>query len=160
MIIKRLHFYILSIIGITLLALGTAQPAHAVSAGDWNPGNIINDSLFYDNSSMSVEAIQGFLNSRVSNCDTNGSQSAADLGYPNMTHAQYAAMRGWAGPPYVCLKDYMQVPDSSQVISNFQGSTPPGAISAAQIIKNAADTYHISPKALIVTQQKESRNHI
>ena len=155
---KYIRLYLIALSGIIYLTFGSAQPTHAASAADWRAGNIINDSLFYDNSSMSVEAIQGFLNSRIGACDTNGTQSAADLGYPNMTHAQYAAMRGWPGPPYVCLKDYMQVPVSNQVITNFQGSTPPGAISAAQIIKNAADTYHISPKVLIVTLQKESLN--
>ncbi len=140
--------------------IATPTSVAAVSASDWKAGYIIDDSLFYDNSSMSVDAIQGFLNSRVVSCDINGTQSAADLGYPNMTHAQYAATQGWPGPPYVCLKDYYQVPDSTQVVSNFQGSIPTGALSAAQIIKNAADTYHVSPKAILATLQKESLNLI
>jgi len=144
----------------SLIPIYAPQSTHAVAASDWKAGNIIDDSLFYDNSSMTVDQIQAFLNSRVTVCDTNGSQSAADLGYPNMTHAQYAAMQGWAGPPYICLRDYYQVPDSTRIISNFQGSTPSGAISAAQIIKRAADTYNISPKALLATLQKESLNLI
>lgn len=138
-----------------LIATGT--PTNAVSGSDWQAGNIISDSLFYNSSSMSEQDIQNFLNSKVSNCDTQGTQSAADVGYPGLTHAQYATqIKHWAGPPYVCLKDYYQVPDSSQIISNFQGSTPLGAISAAAIIKNAANSYNISPKALLVTLQKES----
>lgn len=136
------------------------QKIQAVSGSDWSAGNIVNDSLFYNSSAMSVEDVQYFLNSKIGNCDTQGTQPASDLGYPGLTHAQYAAMQGWAGPPYICLKDYYQVPDSSQIISNYQGSIPSGAISAAAIIKNAADNYGISPKVLLVTLQKESLNLI
>lgn len=138
-----------------------SRDSSAVTGSDWKSGGIISDSQFYNSDSMSVNDIQNFLNSRVSNCDTNGTQSAADVGYPRLTHAQYATqIKGWSGPPYVCLKDYMQVPNSSQIISNFQGSTPAGALSAAQIIKNAADTHSISPKVLLVTLHKESLNLI
>lgn len=155
--------FITGIIFVAILAVSTvahSTPAHAVTSADWNASNIIDDGVFYDNSSMSVADIQNFLNSKVSSCDTNGTQSAADDGYPNMTHAQYAALQGWPGPPYVCLKDYMQVPQSSSIVDNYSGSTPAGAISAAQIIKNAADTYGVNPKVIIVTLQKESLNLI
>ena len=145
--------------GVMFIGLSHMRAA-AFTGADWNPGQIIEDTYFYNNNSMSVADIQNFLNSKVPTCDTQGTQSAADLGYPNMTHAQYAAMMGWPGPPYVCLKDYMQVPQSSSIVDNFSGSTPSGAISAAQIIKNAADTYNISPKAILVTLQKESINLI
>jgi hypothetical protein len=143
-----------------LAILTQSAPAMAVSASDWRAGNIVDDGIFYDNASMSESEIQAFLNSKVTSCDTQGTQSAADIGYPNMTHAQYAAMVGWPSPPYVCIKDYYQVPDSSRVITNFSGSIPSGAISAARIIKIAADTYGISPKVLITTLHKESLNLI
>jgi len=130
--------------------------ANAVTGADWRAGRIIDDGLFYDNASMSLADIQNFLNARVPTCDTQGTQSAADMGAPGMTHAQYAASRGWPGPPYICLKDYYQVPRSDAVVNNYSGSIPAGSWSAAQIIKNAADTYGISPKTLLVTLQKES----
>ncbi len=149
------------VVAISLFCLLVPVPESlAVTASDWRPGQIIDDGIFYNNASMSEAEIQSFLNSKVSTCDTMGTQSAADVGYPNMTHAQYAAMVGWPGPPYICLKDYHQVPNSSSVISNFSGSIPNGAISAARIIKIASDTYNISPKVILTTLQKESINLI
>lgn len=130
--------------------------ASAITGADWRAGNIVSDSAFYDSSSMSVEEIQAFLNSKVSSCDTNGTLPATEYGRRDLTHAQYAASQGWPGPPYVCLRDYQQVPRSDAIIDNFSGSIPAGAISAAQIIKNAADSYGISPKSLIVLLHKES----
>lgn len=129
-----------------------------VSGSSWQAGRIIDDALFYDNNSMTVAEIQGFLNQRVSTCDTQGTARAVEQGAPNMTRAQYAASKGWAGPPYVCIKDYYQVPRSDQNINNFSGVIPSGAISAAEIIKRSADTHGVSPKALLVTIEKESLN--
>ena len=143
---------------LTLVPLLIKSPASAVSGSDWDAGMIIDDSIFYDNNSMSVNDIQTFLNKRVQTCDTYGTQKNETN--PTMTNAQYAANQGFAGPPYICLKDYMQVPRSDTIISNFQGSTPAGSISAAQIIKNAANLYNISPKAILVIIQKESLNLI
>lgn len=151
--------YTVAIFAALAIFFGTPHTL-ALTGSDWKAGEIIDDPLFYDNQSMSVQDIQNFLNSKVPNCDTQGTQSASDLGYPNMTHAQYAAMKGWPGPPYICLKDYMQVPQSNSVVDNYSGSTPQGAISAAQIIKNAADQYNISPRAILVTLHKESLNLI
>jgi len=45
----------------------------AVRATDFNPGRIIDDSVFYDKDSMNVQQIQAFLNSQVGQCDTWGS---------------------------------------------------------------------------------------
>lgn len=143
-----------ALIGVTLYP---AQ-ASAVISSDWSAGQIIDDSVFYDNTSMSVADIQNFLNSKVPSCDTNGTQKNSVN--PGMTNAQYAASQGWPGPPYVCLKDYMQVPRSDTIIDNFSGSVPNGSLSAAQIIKNAADDWGISPKAILVTLHKESLNII
>jgi hypothetical protein len=154
---KSLVFALFLLLGaVSSATLFGTNAAHAVSGSDWSAGRIIDDGIFYDNQSMSLGDIQNFLNSKVPTCDTQGTQSAADLGYPNITHAQYAANHGWPGPPYVCLKDYYQVPRSDAVVNNFSGSIPSGSWSAAQIIKNAADTYGVSPKALLVTLQKES----
>lgn len=155
----RFTFFVLffaSILSALSLTAVNSSQARALTGADWNAGNIIADSVFYDNTSMSVGDIQSYLNNKVPTCDTNGTQSAADLKYPNMNHAQYAAMMGWPGPPYICLKDYYQVPRSDTIINNFSGSIPAGAISAAQIIKNAADSYGVSPKTLIVLLTKES----
>lgn len=112
------------------------QPAHAAT---FDPGRIIDDSVMTNSSSMSVQQIQAFLNSKVPNCDTNGTQPASDFGRPDLTHAQYAASRGWAPPPYPCLKDYNE-----------------GGRSAAQIIYDVSQQFKINPQTFIVLLQKES----
>ena len=103
----------------------------------WNAGSIIDDVIFTKNT-MSVTQIQTFLNSKVSNCDTNGILPASEFGRPDLTHAQYAALKGWSPPPYTCLKDYTE-----------------NNIKSAQIIFNASQQYNINPQVLIVLLQKE-----
>lgn len=119
-------------------ALFGSEQIHALSISDWNAGRIIDDAVFTDNTTMSVDQIQQFLNSKVTNCDTNGTQPAADFGRPDITHAQYAASRGWSAPPYICLKDYTE-----------------NGISSAQIIYNISQKYQINPQVFIVLLQKE-----
>ncbi len=133
--------------------------AHAVTASDWQAGRIIDDGIFTADD-MSVTDIQNFLNSKVPFCDTNGTSPATEFGRSDLTHAQYAAIKGWAAPPYICLRNYYEVPKTAPgtaiPANNYSGSIPVGAISAAQIIYNAAHQYNISPKVLLVTIQKES----
>lgn len=140
------------------LTLKNNTEVDAASAADWKAGNIISDTVFYNNSSMSTSEIQNFLNQRNPSCDTWGTRPASEYGRSDLTHAQYAQTVGWDGPPYICLKDYYQVPRSDTVINNYNqtASAPSGSISAAQIIKNASDTYGVNPKVLLVLLQKES----
>ncbi len=147
-----LFFLVLSPI---IVELTSVSRAHAVSASEWQAGNITDDGVFYNNSDLpTVQDVQNILNAKVPTCDTGGTQPYGNTG---LTDAQYAATQGWPGPPYVCLKDYYQVPRSDQDINNLGTNIiPTGAISAAQIIKTAADTYGISPRALITIIQKES----
>ncbi len=139
-----------------LYSLNNSKQADAlVSGANWQAGRIIDDDIFYNGDAMTVQEIQIFLNEKVPNCDTNGTQ----MYNASITNAQYAASRGWPGPAYVCLKDYYQVPRSDQNINNLTTNViPSGAISAAQIIKNAAVAYNINPKVLLVTLEKESLN--
>lgn len=126
---------------VVLTSLGflvlTNKNANAAVVG-WNAGNIMSDAVFTNKSSMSASQIQDFLNSKVPICDTSGLLRATEYGRPDLTHAQYAAMRGWPGPPYPCLRDYVQ-----------NGQT------AAQIIYNVSQQYQINPQVLIVLMQKE-----
>ena len=119
-----------------LIALFMGSSAYA---SPFNAGKIIDDVIFTNNSSMSVDQIQGFLNSKVSTCDTNGTMPASDFGRSDLTHAQYAALRGWSSPPYTCLKDYNE-----------------NGVSAAQLIYNLSQQYKINPQVFLVTLQKES----
>ncbi len=163
----ELSKYKLFIIGITtaLTIIGanffvSPNKTVAISGSDWLAGNIIADTLFYNGSSMTTAQVQAFLMTKVSNCDTNGTQPAAEYGRSDITHAQYAALNGWSAPPYYCLTTYRQVPRADTVINSYNASSvsldSQGALTAAQIIQKAASTYGISSEALIATLQKES----
>ena len=127
---------IFALILIGAAALFSPSVTHAVG---FRPGNIIDNATMSNTSTMNVVQIQAFLNSKVPTCDTNGTQSASEFGRSDLTHAQYAAMKGWQAPPYTCLKDYTE-----------------GGYTAAQLIYNAAVVKRINPQVLIVTLQKES----
>jgi hypothetical protein len=118
------------------LAVISSQTVHA---SDFNPGKIIDDSIFTNATTMSPTQIQSFLNSKVSTCDTAGTMPASDFGRSDITHAQYAALRGWSAPPYTCLKDYTE-----------NGTT------SSQLIYNLSQQYKINPQVFLVLLQKES----
>ncbi len=152
----------LSVFLVSTLSVSLPSKAFAVSGSDWKPGRIIDDGMFTNANDMNVADIQSFLNSKVPNCDTWGTQPATDWGRSDLTRAQYAASRGWPAPPYVCLRNYHEVPKTDPSpgipVNSFQnaGNPPSGSISAAQMIYNASQRYQINPKALLVTIQKES----
>ena len=124
--------------------------AQAVSGADWSAGNIIDDSIFYNGNDMSVDQIQSFLNQKLPSCDTNGTKRS-ELG--GGTRAQYAASKGYS-LPIICTKEYYENPDTKA--NNLgTGVRPPGSISAAQIIKNAAVQYGVGTKVLLVILEKE-----
>lgn len=141
---------------IFLIGISTIFPrqVEAVKAADWNAGYIIDDSIFYDNKTMRASDIQSFLESKVPTCDTGGTRPASDMGRSDLTHAQYAKLRGWPDPPYVCLRDYYENISTKQ--NNLEGRPiPDGAIRASQIIKMVADHYRINPRVFIVLLEKE-----
>lgn len=96
--------FILSTITGPFLSMANADAA----VSGWDAGYIMSDRIFTDSGSMGAGDIQAFLNSKVSSCDTNGTRPASEYGRSDLTHAQYAAMRGWSAPPYTCLKDYSE----------------------------------------------------
>ena len=130
--------------------LGTKQ-TKAIDA--WNPGMIIDDATFYNADSFSsVGAIQDFINSKTPVCDTWGAQPSE---YGGGTRAQYAASKGWPGPPYVCLQNYYENPTTHETSFEKGGAGFSGGISAAQIIWNVSHQYGINPQVLLVTLKKE-----
>ena len=126
--------------GIILFAFTLVSPnsAHASLASNFQAGRIIDDIIFTNKNFMNKDSIQNFLNSKVSNCDTDGTQPASEFGRSDLTHAQYASMKGWSAPPYVCLKNFTE-----------------NGKSAAQIIFELSQQYSINPAVLIVLLQKE-----
>jgi len=162
---------IFNIVCVSLLA-NISQTVGAVTASDWKSGNIINDFVFTDKDAMSVSQIQTFLNGRVGTgtngipgqCDTYGVRTSE---YGGGTRAQYAAnaslhpIMGAFYPPFTCLKDFYEVPKTvpgpSVPANNYDGKKiPVGAKSAAQLIWDAAQINHISPKVLLVKLGTES----
>lgn len=141
---------------LSALTLQTST-TNAVTKSDWIAGNIIDDSVFTDEDAMSVSQIQSWLDSRLKNCDPNGTQPS-ELG--GGTRAQYGASHGNPAP-FTCLNKYYEVPKSSPggtyPKSNYGGkSRPSGSKSAAWIIHSAAKRYDISPKVLLVKLGTES----
>ncbi len=130
------------------------QKTAALSGSDFNAGRIIDDAVFYNSNSMSSDQIQSFLNSKVPNCDTNGSGIATEWG-SSLTRAAYAASRGWNAPPYTCLKDFRQDTPQMEAASGLCGSIAAGNRSAANIIFTVAQACNINPQVLTVLLEKE-----
>lgn len=164
-----------SVIGVAALAIVMAPSnADALSGSDWKAGRIIDDLIFTNSSSMSVEDIQRFLNAKSTVCDTYGSKNVT-YRYPfgsgpsvTTSRAVYADRKNNPKPTgqqiFTCLKDYYEVP-KTQVgpgipASNYgyadpHNNRPSGSKSAAELIWDAAQAYKISPKVLLITLQKE-----
>ena len=141
----------------------------AVKATDFKAGRIIDDEVFYDPNTMTVDEIQAHLDKYSANCDMWGSNK---IGYgryingravdPNITRREYARLMREAGrtdyhdAPYVCISKYYENPTTHK--TNFDTNAQPeeGMISAAQIIYNAAHEYNINPQVLLVMLKKES----
>ncbi len=130
-------------------ALFIIPQASALSGSDWQAGRIIDDSVFFNSSSMSANDIQLFLNSKVPVCDTNGTQP-----YGGTTRAAYSASAGHPGP-FTCLKDYRQDTQSRPANPGTCGQYNGGNKTAAQIIYDVSVACEINPKVLIVLLQKE-----
>lgn len=100
----------------------------AANVSKFDPGNLISDSVMSNKSTMNVQQIQAFLDSK-NNCNNTNTHMAA--WYP---HLQYTIRDG----KFVCMaKD------------SFGGQ------SAAQIIWQVAQDYSINPQVLIVLLEKE-----
>ena len=151
---KTFSSFIALVLCSAIAVTGISHTTHAISATDFNAGNIIDDSVFYNKDAMSVSQIQSFLNSQIPSCDVWG---AGRSGYGNLTRAQYAQqIMGWPGPPYVCLTQYYENPNTGETSYEKGGGAFTGGISAAQIIYNAAQQYGINPQVLLVMLKKES----
>lgn len=136
--LKNRHWIFIFVFFMLAIAMTPNNIAHATAVTGFNPGRIIDDGIFTNSNTLNAIQIQAFLNSKVSSCDTNGTQPASDFGRPDLTHAQYAALMGWSAPPYTCLKDYIE-----------------NGLSAAQIIYNTAQQFQINPEVFLVLLQKE-----
>lgn len=124
---------------VLLLSIGTVgwytlKSVFAAGPAGWNAGRIIDDAVFTNTTTMSVSEIQGFLQSKVPTCDTQGTQPSE---FGGGTRAQWGSAHG-NPPPYTCLRDYTE-----------------NGKKASQIIYNVAQQFKINPQVLLVVLQKE-----
>jgi len=77
---------------ISLIGINTVNSAltYAAPVTGFNPGKIIDDTVFTNANSMNAAQIQAFLNSKMPNCET---WHAAGYGQ---------------NPPFICLRDYTE----------------------------------------------------
>jgi LysM repeat protein len=129
--VKKLFTIAGSISLLSALIVPTDQAEAAPPGSAFDPGLIISDSVFFDFGTMSVDQIQDFLDSRVSDC-----RAEPD------------------GP--ACLKDYVMDTPATQATEGRCEAIPARSNStAAQIIHDVANACGINPEVLIVTLQKE-----
>jgi hypothetical protein len=122
----------------------------ALSGGEFNASNIIDDSVFFAGNAMSDNEIQAFLNAKVPTCDVNGTKTHSS----GSSRATWASANGKPAPPYTCLKDYVQnIPGIAA--DTYCSGVGSGNVSGAQIIGAVARACNVSPKVLLILLQKE-----
>lgn len=145
---KRLFFAM--VFSVICLTVGAAGNSYALSGSDFNAGNIISDSVFYNSNTMTAEDIQNFLNAKMTSCDTWGTKKYN--GGPQ-TRAEYGASKGYPAP-YTCLKDYEANTPSMQQ-DNYCAAYTGGVKKASAMIHDVAKSCGINPQVLLVLLQKE-----
>lgn len=147
----------------------TPETDATVKATDFNAGRIIDDEVFYNANTMTVEEIQAHLDKYSAGCDMWGEKA---IGYgrsingkavdPTISRREYARLMREAGrsdyhdAPYVCISKYYENPTTHTTNYDTNGEAQEGMISAAQIIYDAAQKYSINPQVLLVMLKKES----
>lgn len=126
-----------------------SQQTSALSGSEFKAGRIMDDSVFFNGTTMNANDIQVFLNSKVPVCDTNGEKP-----YAGTTRAAYGTSKGYP-PPYTCLKDYVQSTTSLSAEPGLCNGFSGGTKSAAQIINEVAVSCGINQRVLLVLLQKE-----
>ncbi len=124
----RVLIIVLALVAAVIAPLGGgADRAAAVTAADWDPGNIISDANFYNGSAMSEAEIQQFLVGMVGSCQNANCLAAYRADTPTRT---------W----------------SFGTCSTYPGGA---AESAARIIFKVQQACNLSAKVILVTLQKE-----
>jgi hypothetical protein len=108
------------------------KSANAIDPSKWDAGRIIDDNVFTNYNSMNAQQIQSFLLSKVPNCDTDGSRGSTPT-----SRRDYFISKGYP-LPIKCLTNFTE-----------NGKT------AAQIIYDAAQEFHINPQVILVLLEKE-----
>lgn len=139
------------VLGFVGAVFAQTDKAGALSGSQWQPGYIIDDSLFFSPNLMGAGDIQTFLSAKVPVCDTNGSQPS---GHGSYSRAEWGTING-APPPYICLKDYVQNVPGTTADAYCAYGVSAGTKSAAMIIAEVGWACQVNPQVLIVLLQKE-----
>ena len=121
---------LLAAVGITTFTV--PQPAVGLSGGEFNPGFIISDDLFYDSAAMSATQIQSFLNGQIGTCLTERCLNVAVVPVPSQAA-------------------YTSTTTGQLVCSAISG----GNLAVAELIYRVQTACGISAKVILVTLQKE-----
>ncbi len=108
-------------------ATAAAAPASAALASNFNPGNIISDSVFFNPAAMSEAAVQSFMQSVGPPCRSG----------------------------YTCLENYTQTTTSRAADSRCGGYYGMPNERASTILWKVAQSCGINPQVLLVLIQKE-----
>lgn len=147
---RYIKFIIAAFCSLFIGGLAMLGSASALSGSEFQAGRIIDDSVFFNPNTMSVNDIQYFLNVKMPNCDTNGSKIYSG----STTRAQHGTSQGYP-PPYTCLKDYSENTPTKYAENQLCNYLPAGHRTAAQMIYDAAQICGINPQVLLVLLQKE-----
>ena len=138
--------------------LGSKGKTQALSATEFQPGRIIDDSIFYNPNTMTAAEIDAFIDSHNPACDMWGTQKV----YGNVTRAEYVKQLRAGGntkfhdPPFVCISEYYENPETHKTNFSTGGKKEEGMLSAGEIIYQAAHEYNVNPQVLLVMLKKES----
>ncbi len=138
--------------------LAKKNDSQALSATEFQPGRIIDDSIFYNPNTMTAAEIDAFIDSHSPACDMWGNGYSFG-GVQNKEYARRMREAGnsrWHEPPYVCISEFYENPETH--VTNFEtnGVKQDGMLSAGEIIYKAAQTYNVNPQVLLVMLKKES----
>jgi len=130
--VRAPHRRIIALLAALCCVLGTlqvvsARQAHAAAAADFNAGNVISDTVFYNAGAMSAGQIQTFLNSKVPSCASG----------------------------YTCLKSYRETTKSRAADARCAAYPGSSNETAATIIAKVAKACSINPQVILVTLEKE-----
>lgn len=123
----------------SFLAMHNAKNSSAASLSGFRAGNIMSDAVMGNYNTMSVQDIQNFLSSKNRCGNTNYAlYQSLKASYPNIDWH-------WENGHFVCISE-----------ERFgDGTTIGSGQTAAEIIYQAAQDYHINPQVLLVVLQKE-----
>lgn len=114
----------------------------ALNYADFKPGRIIDDVVFTNKSSMSLDQIQTFLNSKVPVCYANHPGFTQTL--KRYTDAQGREVVNTArfDPPFTCARDYQEHPTQTYTV-NYSYINTSGVTVNASVVKKVNNSHRL-----------------